>query len=376
MRYQISQDDIYDVQDDTSLIIQNEEGSLITSAVGATYAYDRRNSVVDPTAGFILTLNQEFAGLGGDTQLLQDPGAGRAPTPASSRRSWCSRPSSRAARSSPATGTRITDRFNTGGDSFRGFARNGLGPRDFCGDGDEPACTYPPQDDLDVDDALGGNYYGVLRLDASFPLGLPQEYGVYGGVFADVGSLWQPRRHRRQHGRRSTTTSTSAPRSASASSSTRRSRRCASTTRSRCSTRTTTSSSGSASPSRPGSEPWRARPGVAVGAGARAAPAPAGPAPAQVAAASPFLIINQERLLTGSEAGQEILAEEERQRDALRTEARALDASFEAEERRLTEQRPTMPPEEFRKLSDAFDARVVEARRQQDERAERAGAGI
>ena len=88
-------------------------------------------------------------------------------------------------------GTRITDRFNTGGDSFRGFARNGLGPRDFCGDDDEPACTNPPQADLDVNDALGGNYYSVLRLDASFPLGLPQEYGVHGGLFADVGSLWQ-----------------------------------------------------------------------------------------------------------------------------------------------------------------------------------------
>jgi Skp family chaperone for outer membrane proteins len=93
------------------------------------------------------------------------------------------------------------------------------------------------------------------------------------------------------------------------------------------------------------------------------------PAPAQVAVASPFLIIHQERLLTGSKMGPEILAEEERQRDTLRSEARALDASFEAEERQLTEQRPTLPPEEFRKLSDAFDARVVEARRQQDERA-------
>ena len=88
----------------------------------------------------------------------------------------------------------------------------------------------------------------------------------------------------------------------------------------------------------------------------------AGPAPAQVAVASPFLIINQERLLTGSRMGQEILAEEERQRDALRAEARALDASFEAEERQLTEQRPTLPAEEFRKLSDAFDARVVEVK--------------
>lgn len=83
----------------------------------------------------------------------------------------------------------------------------------------------------------------------------------------------------------------------------------------------------------------------------------------------PFLFINQERILTASRAGQAILAEEDRQRDTLRTEARALDKSFEDEERKLTDQRPTMQPEEFRKLSDAFDARVVQARRDQDSRA-------
>ena len=190
VRYQISQDDIYDVQDDTSLIIENEEGSLITSAVGATYAYDRRNSVVDPTAGFILTLNQEFAGLGGDTRYSKSQARARAYTSFFEEELVLSAEIEGGAIFSE-DGTRITDRFNTGGDSFRGFARNGLGPRDFCGDDDEPACTNPPQADLDVDDALGGNYYSVLRLDASFPLGLPQEYGVHGGMFADVGSLWQ-----------------------------------------------------------------------------------------------------------------------------------------------------------------------------------------
>jgi Skp family chaperone for outer membrane proteins len=85
---------------------------------------------------------------------------------------------------------------------------------------------------------------------------------------------------------------------------------------------------------------------------------------------APFLYINQEQILTGSKTGQALLAEEDRQRDVLRTEARTLDQSFEAEELRLTEQRPTLPPEEFRKLSDAFDARVVQARREQDARAE------
>jgi Skp family chaperone for outer membrane proteins len=95
----------------------------------------------------------------------------------------------------------------------------------------------------------------------------------------------------------------------------------------------------------------------------------AGPAAAQDVAVQPFLIINQERLLTGSRAGQQLLDAEERERDKLRTEARALDASFEAEERQLTEQRSTLPPVEFRGLADAFDARVVQARRDQDARA-------
>jgi Skp family chaperone for outer membrane proteins len=94
----------------------------------------------------------------------------------------------------------------------------------------------------------------------------------------------------------------------------------------------------------------------------------AGAARSQEAAAPGFLIINQEQILTGSEAGRALLAEEERQRDALRNEARALDSAFEAEERRLTEQRPDLDPAEFRRLSDEFDARVVQARRDQDTR--------
>jgi Skp family chaperone for outer membrane proteins len=84
---------------------------------------------------------------------------------------------------------------------------------------------------------------------------------------------------------------------------------------------------------------------------------------------SPFLFISQERLLTGSRAGQALLAEEEKSRDTLRAEARALDSAFEAEERDLTEKRATMEAGTFRALADAFDARVVQARKDQDERA-------
>ncbi|MEM7752139.1 MAG: BamA/TamA family outer membrane protein, partial [Pseudomonadota bacterium] len=48
-----------------------------------------------------------------------------------------------------------------------------------------------PRDTGAVDgDVLGGNSFAALRLEADFPLGLPEEYGITGGVFFDAGSLW------------------------------------------------------------------------------------------------------------------------------------------------------------------------------------------
>jgi outer membrane protein insertion porin family len=189
LRYELSSNEIRDVSADTSKIILNEEGKKTTSAIGFTYTYDRRNSVVDPTAGFILTASQDFAGVGGDERYSKTEGTARAYT------SFFDEDLVLSAELEGGyiyaeDGTRITDRFNAGGDSFRGFARNGLGPRDFCGEGEEVTCL-PPQAEEEVDDALGGNAFAVLRLDASFPLGLPEEYGIFGGVFADVGSLWK-----------------------------------------------------------------------------------------------------------------------------------------------------------------------------------------
>ena len=32
--------------------------------------------------------------------------------------------------------------------------------------------------------------FAVARFEADFPLGLPEEYGIKGGLFADVGSVW------------------------------------------------------------------------------------------------------------------------------------------------------------------------------------------
>jgi len=59
----------------------------------------------------------------------------------------------------------------------RGFASDGIGPREIvAGEG--------------VNDALGGNMYATAKFEAEFPLGLPEEYGITGGLFYDVGSVW------------------------------------------------------------------------------------------------------------------------------------------------------------------------------------------
>jgi outer membrane protein insertion porin family len=72
--------------------------------------------------------------------------------------------------------SRVNDRFSLGSNVMRGFDANGIGPREI------KSGFY--------DDALGGTDYAVARFEAQFPLGIPNEYGLTGGIFYDAGSLW------------------------------------------------------------------------------------------------------------------------------------------------------------------------------------------
>jgi len=85
---------------------------------------------------------------------------------------------------------------------------------------------------------------------------------------------------------------------------------------------------------------------------------------------SPVLVIAQDRLFTESKVGREIVAQDTVRRDRLRAESKKIDASFEEEEKQLTEQRATLSKEEFRAFAVAFDARVVAARASQEEKSQ------
>lgn len=84
---------------------------------------------------------------------------------------------------------------------------------------------------------------------------------------------------------------------------------------------------------------------------------------------SPVLTITQDRLFSGTLYGKAIQARIEAESRALQAENRRIEADLEAEESRLTTQRATLPPDEFRALAEAFDAKVEGIRSAQDAKA-------
>lgn len=191
LRYTLKQDTVFDVdrggrddpatpEDETSngssriLVAEERQGSPISSSVGLTYSYDTRITGLNPNGGILLRFGTDLAGLGGDVQSVSADAFALAET-----KIWNEEVTIRAIFEGGAVrmldgNSRVTDRFFANG-KIRGFEGNGLGPRDL-------GATN--------EDALGGNLFAVARFEADFPIGLPEEYGITGGVFADVGSVW------------------------------------------------------------------------------------------------------------------------------------------------------------------------------------------
>jgi len=171
LRYRFSRDDIFDVDNDASLAIQEQEGVSYISSIGSDLTYDRRDSRFDPHSGYYLQFSNELAGLGGDVRYFKSVVNAGYYYPVTD-----SVTASLEGQAGHIKGlgqdVRISDAFVIGGNSFRGFKIGGLGPRD-----------------LDTDDFLGGNIYYVGTAQLAFPVGLPEEYGIRARVFSDFGSI-------------------------------------------------------------------------------------------------------------------------------------------------------------------------------------------
>jgi len=156
----------------TSRVLCEQAGSFVTSLVGWGLNTDRRNDPSRPTRGWRAGFRQDVAGVGGDVNYVKtelDFGWYYGIRP-----KWVVTVEGSAGFVDGWGGdaVRINDRFFKGGNSFRGFETAGIGPRDVASR-----------------DALGGNLYAIGTVELSFPTGLPEEYGISGAIFADVGTV-------------------------------------------------------------------------------------------------------------------------------------------------------------------------------------------
>ena len=173
MFYAADYTDLTDVSATASQIIQNEaaQGGVWTNSLGYTYSYDTRRAGLDPTTGVLLRFGQEF-GIG-DTQFIKTSALAVAETKVLNEELTLRASLEGGFLDYADNNSRVTDRYFLGSRIMRGFAASGIGPRDAV-----------------TGDALGGNTFAVARLEAEFPLGLPEEYGITGGAFIDYGSVW------------------------------------------------------------------------------------------------------------------------------------------------------------------------------------------
>ena len=152
------------------------EGERIDSSLGYTYSYDTARGGLSPTTRYLLEFSQDFGGLGGDSNFSRTGVKAVAQTRIMSEEVTLRATFEGGALSYSKGDSRITDRFQTTPTIMRGFEVAGIGPREVGANG--------------ADDPLGGNFFAVARFEAEFPVGLPEEYGISGGLFYDVGSVW------------------------------------------------------------------------------------------------------------------------------------------------------------------------------------------
>lgn len=158
-------------------VIGNEiaVGEQLSSSFGYELTYDTRLTGLDPNSGYLLEFAQDFAGFGGDSQYVKTTGRIVGQTRVLSEEVTLRATLEGGALSWSGGTNRAVDRFLLNTNIMRGFEPGGVGPRDLSVSGEDP---------------LGGNLYVVARFEAEFPLGLPEEYGITGGLFYDIGNLW------------------------------------------------------------------------------------------------------------------------------------------------------------------------------------------
>lgn len=178
VNYTFVQNTVYDIGATASPAIKEAaaSGTYYTSSVGYAVAFDNRNSKKLPTSGTYFILSQDLAGVGGDVRYIKSSTDVRSYFPVSNSVTLVTRATAGNISGWGGDDVRLLDMFYLGGETVRGFAPSGIGPRDISSANR---------------DALGGENYLAGTTEARFALPLiPDDIGLRGAVFADTGTLF------------------------------------------------------------------------------------------------------------------------------------------------------------------------------------------
>jgi outer membrane protein insertion porin family len=167
---------------ESSLPVRQElaNGAAWTSALGYSLDYNTLDNNKNPTDGLFIDFKQDFAGVGGDVSYLKSMIDAKYYTPLVADIVGIIHLQAGMLNQIGNTQLRMLDQFQMGPNLVRGFAPNGIGPRDLT------FLSY-----TGTGDALGGTKYWGASYELQMPFWfLPKEVGLKGAVYADAGSLW------------------------------------------------------------------------------------------------------------------------------------------------------------------------------------------
>jgi outer membrane protein insertion porin family len=164
---------------EASLPVRKElqSGKALTSSVGYSLNYNTLDNNKNPTDGLLIDWKQDFAGVGGDVKYIKSAIDAKYYTPLVADIVGLIHLQGGMLNQFGGSELRMLDHFQMGPNLVRGFAPNGIGPRDL-----NPFGTR---------DALGGTKYWGASFELQMPFWfLPKEVGLKGSVYADAGGLF------------------------------------------------------------------------------------------------------------------------------------------------------------------------------------------
>jgi outer membrane protein insertion porin family len=160
--------------------VELAQGTEWVSSVGYSLDYNTLDNNKNPTDGLLVDFKQDFAGVGGDVAYLKSAVDLKYYTPLVSDLVGLIHLQSGILNSVGNTALRQLDNFQEGPNLVRGFAPNGIGPRDL---------TFLSF--LGTGDALGGTKYWGASYEVQAPFWfLPKEIGLKAAAYVDAGALW------------------------------------------------------------------------------------------------------------------------------------------------------------------------------------------